>query len=65
MYLRPLQRPYPPLWYMRNAVTAAMEGMPAILVGSLDSLATEVTRYRTAWEQRQGVGALTVPSNSS
>ncbi len=27
MYLRPLQKPYPPLWYMRNPVTAAMEGM--------------------------------------
>ena len=26
MYLRPLQKPYPPLWYMRNPVTAAMEG---------------------------------------
>jgi hypothetical protein len=38
MYLRPLQTPYPPLWYMRNPVTAAMEGMHTILVGSLDSL---------------------------
>ena len=60
MYLRPLQQPYPPLWYMRNAVTAAMEGMHTILVGSLDSLRTEVPRYRAAWEEHQGVGALTV-----
>jgi alkanesulfonate monooxygenase SsuD/methylene tetrahydromethanopterin reductase-like flavin-dependent oxidoreductase (luciferase family) len=60
MYLRPLQKPYPPLWYMRNAVTAAMEGMHTILVGSIDSLAHEVRRYRAAWEEHQGVGALTV-----
>jgi len=59
MYLRPLQKPYPPLWYMRNAVTAAMEGMHTILVGSLDSLATEVPRYRAAWAEHQGAGALT------
>jgi len=59
MYMRPLQAPYPPLWYMRNAVTAAMEGMHTILVGSLDSLAAEVPRYRAAWEEHQGVGALT------
>ena len=59
MYLRPLQKPYPPLWYMRNAVTAAMEGMHTILVGSLDSLATEVPRYRAAWAEHQGSGALT------
>src|SRR5258706_452024 len=39
MYLRPLQRPYPPLWYMRNPVTAAREGMHTIIVGSLDGLA--------------------------
>jgi len=59
MYLRPLQKPYPPLWYMRNPVTAAMEGMHTILVGSLDSLAPAVTRYRTTWEEHQGVGART------
>src|SRR5712691_4618915 len=39
MYLRPLQKPYPPLWYMRNPVTAAMDGMHTILVGPLDGLA--------------------------
>jgi alkanesulfonate monooxygenase SsuD/methylene tetrahydromethanopterin reductase-like flavin-dependent oxidoreductase (luciferase family) len=60
MYLRPLQQPYPPLWYMRNPVTAAMEGMHTILVGSLDSLAGSVARYRAAWEEHQGAGALTV-----
>src|SRR5262245_35499127 len=60
MYLRPLQTPYPPLWYMRNPVTAAMEGMHTILVGSLDSLPTAVERYRAAWEEHQGAGALTV-----
>jgi alkanesulfonate monooxygenase SsuD/methylene tetrahydromethanopterin reductase-like flavin-dependent oxidoreductase (luciferase family) len=60
MRLHPLQQPYPPLWYMRNAETAAMEGMHTIIVGSLDSLGAEVKRYRSTWEQYQGAGALTV-----
>jgi alkanesulfonate monooxygenase SsuD/methylene tetrahydromethanopterin reductase-like flavin-dependent oxidoreductase (luciferase family) len=60
MYLRPLQQPYPPLWYMRNPVTAATEGMHTILVGSLDTFAPAVTRYRAAWDEHQGVGARTV-----
>jgi hypothetical protein len=34
--------PYPPLWYMRNPVTAAMEGMHTIIVGSLELFTTEV-----------------------
>src|SRR5213594_1739606 len=46
MYLRPLQKPYPPMWYMRNPVTAAMEGMHTIIVGSLDGLAVAVPRDR-------------------
>jgi alkanesulfonate monooxygenase SsuD/methylene tetrahydromethanopterin reductase-like flavin-dependent oxidoreductase (luciferase family) len=60
MYLRPLQQPYPPLWYMRNPVTAAMEGMHTIIVGSLDGLTVAVPRYRAAWEEHQGSGRLTV-----
>jgi alkanesulfonate monooxygenase SsuD/methylene tetrahydromethanopterin reductase-like flavin-dependent oxidoreductase (luciferase family) len=60
MYLRPLQKPYPPLWYMRNPVTAAREGMHTIIVGSIDGLAVAVPRYRAAWEEHQGSGALTV-----
>jgi alkanesulfonate monooxygenase SsuD/methylene tetrahydromethanopterin reductase-like flavin-dependent oxidoreductase (luciferase family) len=59
MYLRPLQTPYPPLWYMRNPVTAAMEGMHTIIVGSLEGLAAAVPRYRAAWEEHQGTDALT------
>ena len=59
MYLRPLQKPYPPLWYMRNPVTAAMEGMHTIIVGSLDGLAVAVPRYRAAWEEHQGANGLT------
>ena len=59
MYMRPLQAPYPPLWYMRNPITAAMEGMHTILVGSLESLKGGVERYRAAWEEHQGAGALT------
>jgi alkanesulfonate monooxygenase SsuD/methylene tetrahydromethanopterin reductase-like flavin-dependent oxidoreductase (luciferase family) len=60
MRLHPLQKPYPPLWYMRNVETAAMEGMHTIIVGSLDNLGPEVSRYRHTWEQYQGAGALTV-----
>ena len=60
MYLRPLQQPYAPLWYMRNPAIAAAEGMHTILVGSLDSLASAVTRYRAAWDEHQGVGTRTV-----
>lgn len=60
MYMRPLQKPYPPLWYMRNPETAAMEGMHTILVGSLDSLPSAVVRYRAAWEEHQGAGTLTL-----
>jgi alkanesulfonate monooxygenase SsuD/methylene tetrahydromethanopterin reductase-like flavin-dependent oxidoreductase (luciferase family) len=60
MYMRPLQQPYPPLWYMRNPVTAAMEGMHTIIVGSIDGLAVAVPRYRAAWEEHQGKGTLTV-----
>ncbi len=60
MYLRPLQKPYPPMWYMRNPVTAAMERMHTIIVGSIDGLAVAVPRYRAAWEEHQGVGTQTV-----
>ena len=60
MYLRPLQTPYPPLWYMRNPVTAAMGGMHTIIVGSIDGMAVAVPRYRAAWEEHQGAGSRTV-----
>ena len=60
MYLRPLQKPYPPMWYMSNPVTAAMERRHTIIVGSIDGLAVAVPRYRAAWEEHQGVGARTV-----
>src|SRR2546427_9194646 len=45
---------------MRNPVTAAMERMHTIIVGSIDGLAVLFPRYRAAWEEHQGVGALTV-----
>src|SRR5262249_55399539 len=54
MYLRPLQKPYPPLWYMRNPVTAAMEGMQTIIVDAIGGLAVAVPRCRAAWEDHQG-----------
>ena len=54
MRLRPLQQPYPPMWYMRNVETAARHGMNALLVGGLDRLATDVSHYRALWGQEQG-----------
>ncbi len=60
MRLQPIQRPYPPLWYMRNAETAALEGMNTVIVGTLDSLRREVVRYREVWAETHGEGALTV-----
>lgn len=60
MRLQPIQRPYPPLWYMRNAETAALEGMNTIIVGTLDSLREEVERYHRVWAETHGEGALTV-----
>jgi len=59
MRLRPLQQPYPPMWYMRNVETAARHGMNALLVGGLHRLAAEVERYHGLWEQHQGPGFLT------
>ena len=59
MRLQPIQRPYPPLWYMRNAETAALEGMNTVIVGTLDSLRREVVRYRRVWAETHGDGTLT------
>ncbi len=59
MRLQPIQRPYPPLWYMRNAETAALEGMNTVIVGTLDSLRREVVHYRRVWAETHGEGAPT------
>lgn len=60
MRLRPMQTPYPPMWYMRNVETAAINGMHTIIVGNLDGFEANVKRYRELWEEHQGAGALTV-----
>ena len=60
MRLQPEQRPYPPMWYMRNAETAALEGMNTVIVGTLESLKHEVVRYHEVWAKTHGEGALTV-----
>ncbi|HXH13693.1 MAG TPA: LLM class flavin-dependent oxidoreductase [Alphaproteobacteria bacterium] len=60
MRLRPVQQPYPPMWYMRNVETAARDGMHTVIVGSLDSFEANVLRYRQLWEEYHGVGARTV-----
>ena len=54
MRLSPIQKPYPPLWYMRNAETAALEGMNTIVVGTLESLHRETTRYKHVWAETHG-----------
>jgi alkanesulfonate monooxygenase SsuD/methylene tetrahydromethanopterin reductase-like flavin-dependent oxidoreductase (luciferase family) len=53
MRLRPLQKPYPPLWYMRNVETAARHGMNALLVGGLERLGTDVARFWKLWDEHQ------------
>ena len=60
MRLRPKQKPYPPLWYMRNPATAAEGGMNCVIVGSLDGLEANVVRYQRLWTEHQGQGALTI-----
>ena len=54
MRLRPLQQPYPPMWYMRNVEIAARHGMNALLVGGLHRLAADVASYRELWAHEQG-----------
>ena len=58
MRLRPKQDPYPPLWYMRNVETSAVNGMHSIIVGNLDSFQANVERYFQLWDEHQGPGAL-------
>ena len=57
MRLRPKQDPHPPLWYMRNVETAAVNGMHTIIVGNLDSFGANVERYFQLWDEHQGPGA--------
>jgi len=60
MRLRPLQVPYPPMWYMRNVESAAVDGMNTIIVGNLDSFEANVARYRQVWEEHHGAGSKTL-----
>jgi alkanesulfonate monooxygenase SsuD/methylene tetrahydromethanopterin reductase-like flavin-dependent oxidoreductase (luciferase family) len=59
MRLRPQQQPYPPMWYMRNVETAAMDGMNTVIVGSLDSFEMNVKRYHELWEEYHGINTRT------
>lgn len=59
MRLRPQQQPYPPMWYMRNVETAALDGMNTVIVGSLDSFEMNVKRYHELWEEYHGIDART------
>jgi alkanesulfonate monooxygenase SsuD/methylene tetrahydromethanopterin reductase-like flavin-dependent oxidoreductase (luciferase family) len=54
MRLRPLQKPTPSFWYMRNPETAAQNGMNCIVVGSLDVLEANVMRYHRLWREHNG-----------
>ena len=60
MRLRPKQKPHPPMWYMRNVETAAIEGMNSVIVGNLDSFEPNVARYRDLWNTHQGEDAKTL-----
>ena len=60
MRLRPKQSPYPPMSYMRNVETAAINGMNTVVVGSMDGFAANVQRYRKLWDEHHGVGSLTL-----
>ena len=64
MRLSPIQKPYPPLWYMRNAETAALEGMNTIVVGTLESLHRETTRYKHVWAETHGKESLTIQNQT-
>ena len=64
MRLTPIQKPYPPLWYMRNAETAAIEGMNTIVVGTLNSLHRETTRYKRVWYETHGKESLTIQNQT-
>ena len=48
------------MWYMRNAETAPLEGMNTVIVGTLDSLRKETTRFKKVWIQTHGEGSLTI-----
>jgi alkanesulfonate monooxygenase SsuD/methylene tetrahydromethanopterin reductase-like flavin-dependent oxidoreductase (luciferase family) len=54
MRFGPIQSPHPPMWYMRNVETAAIEGMNSIIVGDMESLKTQVPRFHEEWERHQG-----------
>lgn len=60
MRLSPLQSPYPPMWYMRNAETAAINGMNTVIVGDIQTLARETDRFKRVWAQHHGADTLTV-----
>ncbi len=60
MRLRPKQKPYPPMWYMRNVEISAMEGMNSIIVGNLDSFEPNVSRFADLWQQHQGAEGKTL-----
>jgi len=59
MRLNPIQKPYPPMWYMRNAETAAIEKMNTVVVGTLESLKAETHRYKRVWESTHGTNSKT------
>lgn len=57
MLLRPTQHPCPPVWYMRNVVTAAKLGFNCIVEGSLDHVQANIMCYRRVWAETFGPGA--------
>ena len=53
--LRPVQRPYPPLWYglrggEHSAVIPARRGMNVVTLGPEDRVIPNIARYRKTWD---------------
>ena len=57
MELRPLQAPYPPIWYATNTIDnvewAAARGMQLVSLGAASAFRAIVDRYRAAWRQHE------------
>lgn len=54
MVMKPLQKPYPPLWYGlrgdNGGMLAARHGMNAVASGTNEGVARHLARFRAAWE---------------
>ena len=61
MELRPMQQPYPPLWYAGNAATAGANGMHFLGGAPIERIPAIVETYRQAAAERSGFAATLNP----